>query len=59
MIKKSILVLLAFMLCETTYYMSNEAIIFLVYFLGLSILGLGYYKIMEYIIDETSKRFKK
>lgn len=59
MIKKGILILLAFMLCEFTFFASNETIMFLIYVTGLSILGLGYYKIMEYIINETSRRFKK
>jgi hypothetical protein len=59
MIKKGILILLAFMLCEFTFFISNETMIFLIYLVGLSILGLGYYKIMEYIINETSRRFKK
>lgn len=59
MIKRSILIILAFMLCEFTFYTRNESITVLIYFVGLSLLGLGYYKIMEYIINETSRRFKK
>ncbi len=59
MIKKGILILLAFMLCEFTFFISNITMISLIYLVGLSILGLGYYKIMEYIINETSRRFKK
>lgn len=59
MIKKGLLILLAFMLCEFTFFVSNAAIMFLIYLIGLSILGLGYYKVMEYIINETSRRFKK
>lgn len=59
MIKKGLLILLAFMLCEFTFFVSNTAIMFLIYLVGLSILGLGYYKVMEYIINETSRRFKK
>lgn len=59
MLKKCILILLTYMLCEFTYYISNDIVIMGIYFFGLAVLGLLYYKLMEAILDATNKRFKK
>lgn len=57
--KRVILIILSYMLIETTFYSSNDFIIGAIYILGLITLTVLYYKLLETILNETSKRFGK
>lgn len=59
MIKRIFLIIYTILLCEITMYTVNTTLMILIYFLGLTVIGMGYYKGMEFILNETSKRFKK
>lgn len=57
--KRVILIILSYMLIETTFYSSNETVISAIYILGLIALTILYYKLLELILNETSKRIRK
>jgi len=57
--KRVILIILSYMLIETTFYSSNETVISAIYVLGLITLTILYYKLLELILNETSKRIGK
>ena len=53
---KFVFVLLAYLLCELTYFitMGNTIAIVMIYYLGISFLGVIYFKVMNSIM----RRFK-
>lgn len=55
---KLLFILLSYMLCEFTFYVSSDFVRFITYLLGLAVIGVGYYTIMRFTVIILGGLFK-